>query len=72
MRMEWSLESFSLDKNEFPVKFLPLAKKFEFKWHLAYPDARERVANLRFPLPALSRRPCSIAIRSVNFRATVP
>jgi formyltetrahydrofolate deformylase len=44
MRMEWSLDGFDLDKNEFSARFQPLATKYEFQWYLAYPNARERVA----------------------------
>jgi formyltetrahydrofolate deformylase len=43
-RIEWDLEGFQLDLNEFPRKFAPIAEKFSMDWRVALSNNRPRVA----------------------------
>lgn len=43
-RIEWDLQGFQLDLNEFPRKFAPIAEKFSMEWRLALSNHRPRVA----------------------------
>ena len=43
-RIEWDLEGFQLDLNEFPRKFAPIAEKFSMDWRVARSNHRPRVA----------------------------
>jgi formyltetrahydrofolate deformylase len=44
MRVEWDLQGFALDINEFPRRFSPLADRFEMRWRLERSDQPLRVA----------------------------
>jgi formyltetrahydrofolate deformylase len=43
-RIEWDLDGFQLDLQEFPEKFAPIAEKFSMKWRIARSSHRPRVA----------------------------
>jgi formyltetrahydrofolate deformylase len=43
-RIEWDLDGFQLDLEEFPQKFAPVAEKFAMKWRVALSSHRPRVA----------------------------
>jgi formyltetrahydrofolate deformylase len=43
-RIEWDLQGFQLDLNEFPRKFAAIAEKFSMDWHLALSSHCPRVA----------------------------
>jgi len=43
-RIEWDLQGFQLDLNEFPRKFAPIAEKFSMDWRVALSNHRPRVA----------------------------
>jgi formyltetrahydrofolate deformylase len=44
MRVEWDLQGFGIDVNEFPRRFSPLADRFEMRWRLERSDQPLRVA----------------------------
>jgi formyltetrahydrofolate deformylase len=44
MRIEWSLESFKLEKKEIQPAFRMIAKQFEMDWALSFSDRKPRVA----------------------------
>jgi formyltetrahydrofolate deformylase len=44
MRLEWSLEGFTLPRERFAESLAPLTEKFRLQWKIAYSDVRERVA----------------------------
>ncbi|HXM98257.1 MAG TPA: formyltetrahydrofolate deformylase [Candidatus Dormibacteraeota bacterium] len=43
-RIEWDLQGFQLDSNNFSEKFSPIAKRFEMQWRVALSSYRPRVA----------------------------
>jgi formyltetrahydrofolate deformylase len=43
-RIEWDLEGFRLDLNEFPRKFSPIAEKLSMDWRVALSNHRPRIA----------------------------
>jgi formyltetrahydrofolate deformylase len=43
-RIEWDLQGFQLDLNEFPRRFTPIAEKFSMDWRVALSNHRPRVA----------------------------
>jgi formyltetrahydrofolate deformylase len=43
-RVEWDLEGFGVDPNEFPQRFAGIAEKFQMRWRLALSAHRPRVA----------------------------
>lgn len=43
-RIEWELDGFQLDLNDFPAKFAPIAEKFAMKWRVVLSSHRPRVA----------------------------
>ena len=43
-RIEWDLNGFQLDLEEFPKKFAPIAEKFSMEWRMALSSHRPRVA----------------------------
>jgi formyltetrahydrofolate deformylase len=43
-RIEWDLQGFQLDINNFSEKFSPIAKRFEMQWRVALSSYRPRVA----------------------------
>jgi formyltetrahydrofolate deformylase len=43
-RIEWALDEFQLDLEEFPKKFAPIAGQFSMKWQIALSSYRPRVA----------------------------
>jgi formyltetrahydrofolate deformylase len=43
-RVEWDLEGFGMDLEQFPALFAPVAKEFRMHWRLALSAARPRVA----------------------------
>jgi formyltetrahydrofolate deformylase len=43
-RVEWDLEGFTMDVNDFPRLFGPIAEKFKMHWRLALSAKRPRVA----------------------------
>jgi formyltetrahydrofolate deformylase len=43
-RVEWDLEGFGMDLEQFPALFAPVAKEFRMRWRLALSAARPRVA----------------------------
>jgi formyltetrahydrofolate deformylase len=43
-RIEWDLNGFQLDLEEFPKKFAPIAEKFLMEWRMALSSHRPRVA----------------------------
>jgi formyltetrahydrofolate deformylase len=44
MRIEWSLKRFDLDEHSLREQFLPVARKFNMTWQLAWPQPRPRIA----------------------------
>ena len=44
MRVEWDLEGFSMDLEEFPRRFAPVADRFSMRWRLERSDRPLRVA----------------------------
>lgn len=46
MRVEWSLESFSLSREEIAPRFAVLGRRHKMWWKLSFSDARQRVAIL--------------------------
>ncbi len=44
MRIQWSLDGFSLKKDQINKAFLPVAKKFKMNWALYFSDERVRTA----------------------------
>ncbi|MCE5182195.1 MAG: formyltetrahydrofolate deformylase [Betaproteobacteria bacterium] len=44
MRVEWDLQDFDLDTEQFKQHFSPIAEKFEMQWHLALSAHRPKVA----------------------------
>lgn len=44
MRIEWSLDSFLIDRNCIAEAFLPIAQQFEMSWDLSFLDQKPRVA----------------------------
>jgi formyltetrahydrofolate deformylase len=44
MRIEWSLEGFSIEKEKISDSFTPIAQKFGMKWDLYFTDRLARVA----------------------------
>jgi formyltetrahydrofolate deformylase len=45
-RVEWDLEGFRMDLDQFPALFAPVAKEFRMHWRLALSASRPRVAVL--------------------------
>jgi len=43
-RIEWDLNGFQLDLEEFPKKFAPIAEEFSMEWRMALSSHRPRVA----------------------------
>lgn len=43
-RVEWDLDGFQLDLNDFPEKFTPIAERFSMTWRIALSSHRPRVA----------------------------
>ena len=43
-RVEWDLEGFAMEPNDFPQRFAPIAEKFQMRWRLALSAHRPRVA----------------------------
>lgn len=43
-RIEWDLQGFQLDINDFSEEFSPIAKRFEMQWRVALSSYRPRVA----------------------------
>jgi formyltetrahydrofolate deformylase len=46
MRVEWDLEGFDFDLEEFGARFAPVAQKFKMEWQAAHANHRPRVAIL--------------------------
>ncbi len=44
MRVEWDLDGFAIDMNEFDAAFAPLAERFRMSWQLALSAYRPRMA----------------------------
>ena len=44
MRVEWSLDSFAIEKEEIAENFQPIANRFAMKWNLYFTDQASRVA----------------------------
>jgi formyltetrahydrofolate deformylase len=43
-RVEWDLQGFTIDPNDFPQRFAAIAEKFQMRWRLALSAHRPRVA----------------------------
>ena len=44
MRVEWSLENFTLDKSEIEPRFAILGKRHQMTWKLSFKSERSRLA----------------------------
>ena len=44
MRIEWTLDDFSIKREKIDEKFKPIANKFQMTWNLSFTDERPRIA----------------------------